>query len=141
VFTQVELMEETYRVSDLPVISLLLGILGALAVITAAALVARGLAGKVVLKTLSHMGGNSIVIYLAFFVPMVVLREVGLRLGLIPDHGTLSLLTTIVAVGSPLIGYWIIKKIGFGRFLFERSSWASIDENSRPRRAALTPAE
>ena len=42
---------------------------------------------------------------------MVIVREVGVRFGLVPDTGLLSLLTTLAATAGPLIGYWIIQKI------------------------------
>jgi uncharacterized membrane protein YcfT len=42
---------------------------------------------------------------------------------------------------SPLIGYWIIQKIGFGRFLFERPAWASIDRPRRQQTVGVAPAE
>lgn len=123
VFSHVELFGQTYSIAQLPILSLALGGLGALAVILTAALVT----GSVVGTLFSTMGARSIVIYLAFFFPMIVTREIALRLGLIPDTGALALATTLVAVSTPLLAYWIIQKIGYGRFLFERPQWAKID--------------
>lgn len=137
VFTDVEVFGATYAIAHLPFVSLALGAMGALAVITTAALVTRTLVGR----SFSYMGARSIVIYLAFFLPMVVAREVGFRLGLIPDTGTLALITTLIAAVSPLLGYWIIQKIGFGRFLFERPAWAYIDAPRSGQRVTLAPAE
>lgn len=137
VFNSVEVMGETYSIARLPIISLILGGLGALAVITTAALVTRTFVGR----GFSYMGARSIVIYLAFFFPMVIVREMGVRFGLVPDTGLLSLLTTLAATAGPLVGYWIIQKIGFGLFLFERPNWARIDGPGRPQRASLAPAE
>ncbi|MFN3227085.1 MAG: acyltransferase family protein [Hyphomicrobiales bacterium] len=137
VFTDVQVLGQTYSLAHLPFLSLALGAMGALAVITTAALVTRTLVGR----SFSYMGARSIVIYLAFFFPMVVVREVGFRLGLVPDTGTLALLTTLIAVVAPLILYWIIAKIGFGRFLFERPAWAHIDRPRRGQPVSIAPAE
>lgn len=137
VFTEVEVLGQTYSVAQLPFLSLALGAMGALAVIVTAALITRSVVGR----GFSYMGARSIVIYLAFFFPMVVVRELGARLGLIPDTGTLALVTTLAAVISPLILYWIIGKIGFGRFLFSRPAWAHIDRPVRAKRVTIAPAE
>lgn len=140
VFTSVEVLGEVRSISQLPFLSLALGGLGALAVIVTASLIVKSFVGR----GFSYMGARSIVVYLAFFLPMVVIRELGVRFGLIPDAGLLSLVTTLIATLSPLIGYWIVQKIGFGRFFFERPRWASIDRSSRdgtPQRAAIAPAE
>jgi hypothetical protein len=99
VFTDVHAFGQTYSIAQLPFLSLALGAMGALAVITTAALVTRTLVGR----GFSYMGARSIVIYLAFFLPMVVVREVGFRLGLVPDTGILALITTLIAVVSPLM--------------------------------------
>lgn len=137
VFSNVELFGEVYSIAQLPFLSLILGGLGALAVVTTATLITRSVAGTL----FSYMGARSIVIYLAFFFPMIITREVLLRLGLIPDVGTISLITTLVAVSTPLLGYWIIGKIGFGLFLFERPQWAKIERDGRREQVSMAPAE
>jgi uncharacterized membrane protein YcfT len=51
-------------------------------------------------------------------------------------------MTTLAAAIAPLIlGYWIIAKIGFGRFLFERPAWAHIDRPRRGQPVSIAPAE
>ncbi len=137
VFTDVQVFGGTYSIAQLPFLSLALGAMGALAVIVTAALITRTLVGR----SFSYMGARSIVVYLAFFFPMVVVRELGVRLGLFPDTGMLALVTTLAAVIAPLILYWIIQKIGFGRFLFERPAWAHIDRPVRAKRVTIAPAE
>ncbi len=140
VFTEVQIMGETYSIAHLPVASLLLGGLGALAVVSFAAMVVQTFAGRL----FSYAGARSIVIYLAFFLPMVIAREGAFRLGLIQDTGLLSTVTTVIAVFTPLLGYWIIQSIkpfGVFRFLFERPSWASIDRDAKPSRVGIAPAE
>ena len=140
VFTPAGLLGELRPISQLPVVSLVMGGLGALAVVSTAALVTRTPLGK----GLSYLGARSIVVYLAFFLPMILVREAGVRLGLVPDTATLSLLTTIAAVAGPLVGYWLIgnvKPFGVFRFLFERPQWARVEAGARHQRASIAPAE
>ena len=83
-----------------------------------------------------YCGRNSIVIYLAFFLPMAVTRAVLLRLGIISDIGTISLIVSATAVIGPLVLFWIVRGT-FARFLFERPNWAHL---RRPA-ARMVPAE
>ena len=62
------------------------GLIGAVAVVTIAALMAR----SDLFKPLRYCGRNSIVIYLAFFLPMAATRSLLLKAGLITDIGTIS---------------------------------------------------
>ena len=117
--------------ADLPVVSLALAALGAMAVVSGSAL----LAGTPAARPLRYCGANSIVIYLAFFLPMAVTRIVLLKLGIIPDIGTISAIVTVAAVIGPLIMVWIVRGTWFS-FLFERPNWARL----QPRRD-LAPAE
>lgn len=114
--------------AELPIVSLLLGLSGCLVVVGFGVLASRARP----LQWLRWLGAHSIVVYLAFFVPMVVARTVLLRLG-ITDIGTTSLLVTMSAVLGPVILYGLVQWTGWGRFLFERPQWAYID---RPRRRA-----
>src|SRR6201994_4393506 len=81
-------------VSEWPGISLLLGFSGACAIITIGTLLAR----MHWLEFLPFCGEHSIVIYLAFFLPMASSRTVLLHLGIIHDIGLVSLVVTIVGV-------------------------------------------
>lgn len=121
--------------ADLPVLSLALGGLGALAVITSSALLSKVHA----LDLLRFMGQNSIVIYLSFFFPMAVTRTVLLKLGVLQDAGVISLIVTLSATLAPLVLLWLINKTGFGQFLFKRPGWAFIaghPGSAKPARAA-----
>ena len=124
--------------AGLPIIALALGCAGALAIVAFATLIADKA------KTLTHLGANSIVIYLAFFLPMVISRLVMLKFVPWMDAGTMALICLVFSVATPMIGYWIIKKIGFGLFLFHRPNWAVLNgtpwKKSSPK-AALAPAE
>lgn len=123
------------------IIALGMGTLGALAII----LVSSLLATLRWMDLVRYCGANSIVIYLAFFFPMIVSREILLRTGVITDIGTISAIVTATAVISPLVLYWIIEKIGFGKFLFERPEWAKLpserDSSSAPNKRQIVPAE
>jgi len=71
------------------------------------------------LEFLRFCGEHSIVIYLAFFLPMAATRTLLLRAGIIQDIGTISLVVTVVAVVGALAIWRIALKAG-ANFLFER---------------------
>ena len=102
-------------VSEWPVISLALGLAGACAVVTVATLLARANW----LSFIRFCGENSIVIYLAFFLPMAATRTLLLRSGVIPDVGSMSLVVTLVALVGALAIWRLALKAG-ANFLFER---------------------
>jgi len=98
-----------------PVALLLLGFLGAAAIITASAM----LADRKVLAWLGYCGSKSLVVYLAFIIPLTLSRAVVMRQGVIEDVGTLSLIVTVASVFGALVLYWMTRNTRF-RFLFER---------------------
>jgi uncharacterized membrane protein YcfT len=102
-------------VSEWPLISLSLGLAGACAIVTIGTLLAH--VGR--LKSLRFCGEHSIVIYLAFFLPMAATRTLLLRTGIIPDIGVMSLTVTLVALFGALAIWQIAIKVG-ANFLFER---------------------
>ena len=108
--------------AGLPVISLILGAAGAVAIIVVASLISRLTA----FGPLLHAGANSIVVYLAFFLPMVISRLIFLKFAPWLDAGSMAFLCTAIGVATPLIGYAVIKRIGFGMFLFHRPNWAIL---------------
>jgi uncharacterized membrane protein YcfT len=122
---------------DLPGVSLTLGFAGALAIVAAATVLATI---PYVSWGLRWLGEHSIVIYLAFFLPMAVSRTVLLKSGLVADVGTMSLIVTLAGIAAPIVLYAMIQWIGIGRFLFERPMWARIDQPYRGR-GAMVPAE
>jgi uncharacterized membrane protein YcfT len=101
--------------SERPVISLLLGLSGACAIVTTGTLLARAHW----LNFLRFCGEHSIVIYLAFFLPMAATRTLLLRTGAIHDIGTVSLVVTIVGVAGS-VAIWRIALAAHANFLFER---------------------
>jgi uncharacterized membrane protein YcfT len=101
--------------AELPFISLALGLVGAVAVVSVSVLLAK----SDLASPLRYCGRNSIVIYLAFFLPMAASRAVLLKAGWIADIGTISVLVTIVGVIGSLAWFWAVRWT-FLRFLFER---------------------
>ncbi|WP_417767009.1 acyltransferase family protein [Stappia sp.] len=122
--------------ADLPVVSLLLGTAGALAIILVSALLTQAkLAGA-----LAYCGANSITIYLAFFFPMAATRIILLKTGVIGDVGTVAAIVTAAGVIAPLVLLWLITRFDFGWFLFRRPAWARL-EPEPPRRPVAQAAE
>jgi len=123
----------------LPFYSLALGLLGAVAVVTISALLAQ----HDVFKPLRYCGRNSIVIYLAFFLPMAVTRTALLKTGIVTDIGTISAIVTAAGVIGSLVMYWILRGTPL-KFLFERPAmfWLVPEGKKRPEtRLAMQPAE
>ena len=116
----------------LPGISLALGLAGAAAVVAAASL----LSTSDLMAPVRYCGANSIVLYLAFFIPMAATHEVLISLGIVTDIGLMSVIVWVVASVVPLILFWTVRNTWF-RFLFERPRWAYFPD--RPTR--LAPAE
>ena len=123
-------------VSEWPVVSLALGTAGALAIVSAAALIA----GSTAAEPLRIAGERSIVIYLAFFLPMAVTRTVLLKTGIVTDIGWIALIVTTVGVVAPLAFHWLVMRTGWGTFLFERPRIFHIDRRAA-RDGRLQPAE
>jgi uncharacterized membrane protein YcfT len=101
--------------SEWPLISLALGLVGACAIVTSGTLLAR----MRWLTFLRFCGQHSIVIYLAFFLPMAATRTLLLRTGWIHNIGTMSLIVTVVGVVGAL-ALWRIALAAGANFLFER---------------------
>jgi len=119
--------------ADRPFVSLALAFAGAGAVVAVAALMAR----SDLFRPLRYCGQNSIVIYLAFFLPMAAARIALLKSGIITDLGTISLLVTAAGVVGALAWYWAARGTPL-RVLFERSVWARLKPARIP---AMQPAE
>jgi uncharacterized membrane protein YcfT len=101
--------------SESPLVSLGLGLAGACAIVTAGTLLARAHW----LKSLRFCGEHSIVIYLAFFLPMAATRTLLLKTGILHDIGTISLVVTMAGVLGALAIWRIALRAG-ASFLFER---------------------
>jgi uncharacterized membrane protein YcfT len=118
--------------SMLPGVSLVLGLAGALAIVSLAALLAAsGRAGAI-----RTCGRNSIVIYLAFFLPMALTRGLIVKSGLPIGIGWASVIVTIAGVIVPLGFHRLVRDTPL-RVLFERPAWAHLGRPA-PR---MQPAE
>lgn len=104
-----------FGASEWKIVSLVLGFAGACAIITVGTLLARAHWCNV----LRFCGEHSIVIYLAFFLPMAATRTLLLRTGIIADIGTVSLIVTIVGVLGSLTIWRAALRLR-ADFLFER---------------------
>lgn len=119
----------------LPGVHLLAALAGALAICIASALLVR----LRWMTWLRWMGGKSLVVYVAFVLPMGIARTLLLAAG-IEEPNLVSLIIMVVAIGSPLALWWITERIGFGKFLFERPAWAHLP-GSQSARPVTAPAE
>jgi len=114
--------------ADFPGINLMLGFLGAGAVVVLSTLLSKSDA----MAAVRYLGKHSIVVYLAFFLPMATARTVLLKFGIIPDLGTISLIVTAAGVIFPVILFWLVRGTRL-RFLFERPEWAKLRDTGRQR--------
>lgn len=127
-----------------PPLHLLLGLTGSLAVCVAGGLLAR----LPWMNWLRWLGEHSIVVYLSFSIPMAASRTLILKTGVLTDTSSVSILVMTIALVSPLVLYWLIRKTGWSRFLFERPAWAHLPGTPGSRsdrrseaKAAAVPAE
>jgi uncharacterized membrane protein YcfT len=119
--------------ASLPVVSLVLGIAGAVAIVAAASLLTRSAAAR----PFRYAGRNSIAIYLAFFLPMATARTALVKFGLIQDIGVVSLIVTVLAILVPLVLERVARHSP-ASFLFRRPAWAHVGGQARLR---MQPAE
>lgn len=101
--------------AQLPFVSLALGLIGAAAVVSISALLAKSHG----FDALRYCGEHSIVVYLAFFLPMAATRGVLLKTGFIADIDSISILVTAAGVLGALSLYWLTRATAL-KFLFER---------------------
>jgi uncharacterized membrane protein YcfT len=119
--------------AGLPFVSLALGAAGAAAVVAVSSLMAN----VDLFRPLRYCGEHSIVVYLAFFLPMAATRTVLIKAGLITDVGTISALVTLAGVVGALVLFWAVRGTVL-RFLFERPERFWLTPK---RRVALQAAE
>lgn len=117
----------------IPGLSLALALLGAGAVMVFASWVS----GSRAFRWLAYCGEHTIVIYLAFFIPMVITRKLVAMTGLVHDVGLMSLIASVAGIVGALALYWLVRGTRL-KFLFERPRWASI---VRPNPAGATAAD
>jgi uncharacterized membrane protein YcfT len=101
--------------ADLPLVSLVLGLAGACAVVSLSALMAKAK----LFDPVRYCGQHSIVIYLGFFLPMAATRTLLLRIGTVTDVGLMAILITAAGVIGALAMWWAARGTR-ANFLFER---------------------
>ena len=127
------------NMAQLPIVSLMLGAAGAVAVVCLCAVLSRfKLAGF-----LRYLGQHSIVVYLAFFAPMIITREVLFKFAPGLDLGTISLIVLLSSIIGPVVAYEFTRITGWFGFLFHRPQWAWMDKsgNEKQAKASLQAAE
>lgn len=127
------------NMAQLPIVSLILGAAGAVAVVCLCAVLSRfKLAGF-----LRYLGQHSIVVYLAFFAPMIITREVLFKFAPGLDLGTTSLIVLLSSIIGPVVAYEFTRITGWFGFLFHRPKWAWMDKsgNEKHAKASLQAAE
>ncbi len=122
--------------AQLPGVSLALGLIGAAAVVRLSALLSL----TRVAAPLRYLGKHSIVVYLAFFLPMALTRTLLVKTGVVQDVGAMSAIVTIMGIIVPVLMFWAVRHTPL-KFLFERPRmfWLSAP---KPRHAVtMQPAE
>tara|TARA_R110002124_G_scaffold63350_48_gene173648 strand:+ start:41389 stop:42462 length:1074 start_codon:yes stop_codon:yes gene_type:complete len=123
--------------AGLPGVHLALALAGTAALCVIAALLSRLPA----MDWLRWMGSKSLIIYVAFVLPLGISRTLLIRFGLI-EPTMLTALTMAIAIVSPLVFYALVKRTGMGNFLFERPDWAHLPGTRRHHeQLATNPAE
>ena len=107
-----------------PGVALLLGLLGGCALITACALLEK----TPVQLPLAYCGRDSLIIYLGFYIPLVIVGK--LALSSLGGPSTAAILAVLGGVCAPLALHRLIRGTRFA-FLFERPSWFSLKTRSR----------
>jgi uncharacterized membrane protein YcfT len=110
----------------LPVVSLILGFMGAAAVVSFGVLLSK----TRIAAPIRYCGENTIVIYLAFFLFMAGSRAVLLKTALVPDLALVSLLVTAAGMTGPLLLIWMVRG-NRASFLFRRPNWARLASRGR----------
>ncbi|MCA0424310.1 MAG: hypothetical protein LCH61_13490, partial [Proteobacteria bacterium] len=111
---------------DVPGATFIFGLAGALAVIVFSVLLSR----IPVFNWLAMLGRNSLVVYLAYALPLAAVRMMLLRADMIDDPGLIAAVVTLAALAIPLGLAKVGPRIGLG-FLFRRPAWARL-EPGRP---------
>jgi uncharacterized membrane protein YcfT len=107
--------------TEIPGLTLLFGLAGALAV----ASLSVGLARWDIFGWLAAIGRNSLAIYVAFLIPMAALRHILVGYFGFSDPGWIALSVFLAAVSACLMLAWLAPRLGLG-FLFTRPRWARL---------------
>lgn len=106
----------------LPLVSIILGFAGALAVIFCASLMAT----VPNMQWLRYIGKNSIVIFLSFLIPVAIMNR--LLSDVITDIGTACLIVTVASIVCSVAVHRIVASTPL-KFLYVRPKWANVDDS------------
>jgi uncharacterized membrane protein YcfT len=109
--------------SQLPVLGLGLGFVGAAAVVSTGVLLSK----FKMAQAIGFLGQNSIVIYLSFSLFMATNRLLLLKYAPELDLVLVSLLSTFAGVTGPIIVFWLTRET-HASFLFRRPAWAKLEK-------------
>ncbi len=123
------------RLADLAFVSIALGAMGAIAVVMIASLLAKFHLANI----LRYCGRNSLVIYVAFAIPMAMTRVVLLKSQAVADVGVASAIVWLTALASPLILHALVRSTVL-RYLFVRPAWFALPDPGWSQRLRLMPA-
>jgi uncharacterized membrane protein YcfT len=110
----------------LPIISLVLGFIGAGAVVSAGVFLSK----TNMAHAIRYCGQNSIVIYLSFSLFMAAMRTSLLKYAPSLDLGAASLLATSAGVIGPILLFWATRNTKLS-FLFIRPEWAKLEKPAK----------
>ena len=109
--------------SVIPGIGLIMGFVGAAAVVSTGVLLTKTQAANAI----RYCGANSIVIYLSFSLFMAPTRVLLLKFAPNLDLGLVSLLATACGVIGPVLLFWATRHSKLS-FLFTRPDWAKLEK-------------
>lgn len=121
---------------EVPIINLVMGLTGAFAVILVATMMisVRGMGW------VRYLGANSLVVYVGFGVPMILLRKIVLTNSLIDNVDLASIVLTVLSILGALAMFWLTRGTALD-FLFARPAWARLPSNASVRNANLSIAD
>ena len=120
-----------------PVLHLVYASLGIMALFVTAGLLSR----LPIMAWLTWVGRHSLMIYVAFALPMTATRLVVLRSGLVDSPDLAAAIVFAAAVTVPLALYGLVQWTGIGRLPVCPPTAFHIDRTAPARRPALSPAE
>lgn len=121
-------------IAEMPLVSLVLGGVGAAAIVMAASLLAK----FNIAQFIAYCGKNSIVLYISFMIPMAVTRVLLLKSGLVSDTGVASLIVWLIALAAPLAVFEVLRQTPL-RYLYQRPVWATLPYEKRKKPLCSQP--
>lgn len=115
--------------TEVPGLTMVFGLLGGLAVVAAASL----MASAKIASWFAYCGRKSLPIYLSFAIPMAAARILLIRTLIVSDPGSMAAIVTAAAILAPLALEALVRGT-WASFLFERPAWAHLGADRRNNR-------